>query len=344
MVKQPDSDVRQLPDEETIAKLLEIAGPSPEIPPDTVKRVYGHVLQAWQSGTERPDPARIYDRVLQTWHKNRAWSERRRWMLPLGATAAAVLAFLLLAPPEPAPRIVVASVNKVVGTQTDSDRAGPGENIYAGETLTTAAGEGISLLFARSESVRLDGDSRIRVDAKDRLTLLRGRVYADTGEFVYRDSGLTIVTALGSVQDVGTQFAVAVDGELLDVAVREGRVDIQRDQHEHVVVAGERLLLTDDGRSEIVPIAKNADYWSWVSDLALNIDIENKSLLDFLKWVSRETGMELVFESDEVLASAMRTDLHGSIRDFTPHEALQSILATTAFQYRIEADRIVIER
>ena len=40
--------------------------------------------------------------------------------------------------------------------------------------------------------------------------------------------------------------------------------------------------------------------------------------------------------------SAMRTDLHGSVADFEPLEALESVLATTSFRYRIEADKIVV--
>jgi hypothetical protein len=38
----------------------------------------------------------------------------------------------------------------------------------------------------------------------------------------------------------------------------------------------------------------------------------------------------------------MRTTLSGSINDFTPMEAVASVLPTTRFGYRIEAHRIVI--
>lgn len=40
----------------------------------------------------------------------------------------------------------------------------------------------------------------------------------------------------------------------------------------------------------------------------------------------------------------MRTDLHSSIENFTPLEAVESVLATTAFSYRIDPDKIVVER
>jgi hypothetical protein len=40
----------------------------------------------------------------------------------------------------------------------------------------------------------------------------------------------------------------------------------------------------------------------------------------------------------------MRTDLHGSVENFESLEAVESVLATTNFHYRIQADRIIIER
>jgi len=42
--------------------------------------------------------------------------------------------------------------------------------------------------------------------------------------------------------------------------------------------------------------------------------------------------------------AAMRTELHGSVEDFGPIEAIESVLATTAFKYRIEQGKVVIER
>jgi hypothetical protein len=53
--------------------------------------------------------------------------------------------------------------------------------------------------------------------------------------------------------------------------------------------------------------------------------------------------MELVFASDELRMAAMRTELHGSVDDFEPIEAIESVLATTAFKYRIEQGKVVIE-
>jgi hypothetical protein len=146
------------------------------------------------------------------------------------------------------------------------------------------------------------------------------------------------------VTDVGTQFAVELGAERLDVAVREGRVDVSRGADEFVAVAGERLRLGENDTAQMDAIAPHDPYWDWTASLAPVFDIENKSLLDFLRWAARETGRELVFEDNELRMSAMRTDLHGSVEDFEPLEAVESVLATTNFRYRLEADRIVIER
>ena len=343
MSKQSDSEEQAPQDEETMAKLLKIAGPRAAIPSSVESRVYGRVLAEWQSSTQEPDSDRVYDRVLRTWQTSNAWSLGVRWILPMGVAASALLAVMLLTQPEPIPQVSIATVSKVVRDNTGTSKFILDEAIYAGETLTTGVGGGLSLLLARSESLRIGENTQIRIDARDRFTLISGRVYADTGEFVYRDGGLIIETPFGSVRDVGTQFAVSIEGQLLDVAVREGRVDVQQETDAFVAVAGERLLVTGNGQVDTVAVATNSEYWSWVSDLAPSYDIENKSLLDFLKWAARETGMELVFDNNDIRLKAMRTDVFGSIAFLTPNEALESVLSTTAYEYRIETDRIVIQ-
>jgi ferric-dicitrate binding protein FerR (iron transport regulator) len=219
-----------------------------------------------------------------------------------------------------------------------------GEPIYAGEVLTTGLGQKLSVVINNAESLRIDQNTTLAFVAKDEFRLDTGRVYADTGDFMYRDAGLIIDTAMGSVTDVGTQFAVQVAAERLDVAVREGRVDVSHGTNEFVAVAGERLRLAQDDEPLVVTVEPHDSFWNWTASLAPVFDIEDKSLLEFLRWAARETGRELVFEDNELRMSAMRTDLHGSVENFEPLEAVESVLATTNFHYRIQADRIIIER
>ena len=331
-------------DDETMERLLRLAGPRAAIPEDIAARVYDRVHREWQASSQPPDGARVYRRVRKEWQKGAARRRYRRWALPVGLAAMVVLALAVTLQPSPsAPgRIAIGTVARVAGG--GGTLPAIGETVYAGDVLETGAGEKLSVVINNAESLRLDQDTTLAFVAKDAFRLDAGRVYADTGDFMYRDRGLVIDTPMGSVTDVGTQFAVQIGSDDLDVAVREGRVDITRGASEYVAVAGERLQLGADDEATVRTLAPHDPFWGWTASLAPVFDIENKSLLDFLRWAARETGRELEFEDNELRLSAMRTDLHGSVADFEPIEAVESVLATTNFRYRIQADRIVIER
>ena len=333
-------------DDETVERLLRLAGPRAPIPKDVEARVYDRVHREWQASSQPPEGARVYRHVREEWEKRATRRRYRRWAVPIALAASVVIAVtILLQPPPSAPdKIAIGTVAKVVGDGPGAALPAVGQPVYAGDMLTTGAGQKLSVVINGVESLRIDQNTTLALVAKDEFRLESGRMYADTGDFMYRDRGLIIHTALGSVTDVGTQFAVQVAAERLDVAVREGRVDVSHGTSELVAVAGERLHLVRGDEPLVETVEPFDSFWSWTAALAPSFDIENKSLLDFLRWAARETGRELVFEDNELRMSAMRTDLHGSVEDFEPLEAVESVLATTKFHYRIQADRIIIER
>ena len=333
-------------DDATMERLLRLAGPRAPIPEDAAARVYANVHREWQASSQPPDGARVYQFVRREWEKDTTRRRYRRWALPVALAASVVLAVtMVLQPPPSAPeRVTIGTVARVVGGVSPGGQLAVGQPVYAGDVLATGAGQKLSVVINNAESLRLDEGTTLAFVAKDEFRLESGRVYADTGDFMYRDRGLIIHTSMGSVTDVGTQFTVQVAGDGLDVAVREGRVDISRDGSEFVAVAGERLQLGSDAEPAVFTLEPHDTFWDWTASLAPAFDIENKSLLDFLRWAARETGRELVFEDNELRMSAMRTDLHGSVADFEPIEAVESVLTATNFRYRIQADRIVIER
>ena len=346
MSDKRNEDYREDRDDETMERLLRLAGPRAAIAEDIEARVYARVHREWQAASKPPDGARVYQFVRREWEKDTTRRRYRRWALPAALAASVVLAVtMVLQPSPPVPeRIAIGTIVKVIGDGTGAKLPTTGQPVYAGDVLATGAGQGLSVLIENAESLRLDQDTTLAVVAKDEFRLESGRVYADTGDFMYRDGGLIIDTAMGSVTDVGTQFAVQVSAERLDVAVREGRVDVSHGDNEYVAVAGERLRLAGSGGPILETVEPHDPYWNWTASLAPTFDIENKSLLDFLRWAARETGRELVFEDNELRMSAMRTDLHGSVADFEPLEAVESVLATTKYRYRIDADKIAIAR
>ena len=331
-------------DDETLARLFKLAGSSTSIPTDIEARVYENVRKDWLASTAQPDSARVYRNVRREWTRSSPRSPARRWFMPVALAASAVLAVVLFTQPtsDIAPPSPVGTIVKMAGANTDSQFVGG--QVYPGMTLRTSDDGGMSVALSNAESLRLDEGTELVINDGDNFSLVAGRVYVDTGDFVYRDKGVIIDTQLGAVADVGTQFSVDVSADVLDVAVREGRVDVQSAGQELVAVAGERLILDQGGVAQIDELQPHDAYWDWVAQLAPTYDLENRSLLDFLRWAARETGRELVFEDNEVRMAAMRTDLHGSVNDVAPVEAVQEVMLTTTFRYRIEADKIVIYR
>lgn len=331
-------------DEETMARLLQLAGPRSSVPDEVEARVYERVHSEWQAATRKPDGGQVYANVHRAWRKGPSRRRVMRWAVPVALAASVLLAVgLVMRPgPEIAAPVTVARVVKLVGFEGNA-RLADGQDIAVGARLSTRAGEGISLQLVNAASLRIDENSVVTFDGQNHLTLVAGRIYADTGDFVYRNNRLVVDTPFGAVTDIGTRFAVAAGQDALDIAVRDGRVDLRDGALSATAVGGERMQVSG-GQVAVDALAPHDSYWHWTASLAPAFDIENKSLLEFLRWATRETGLELEFADDDLRMAAMRTDLHGSVTDLEPLDAIVSVLATTRFRYRIEHDRLIVER
>jgi len=330
-------------DEQSLGNLLRLAGERPEIPLSIESRVYHRVQQEWQVSTKEPNAEKVYAEVHKSWRRGAGRDRMLRWLAPAGVAASAILAFVLMSQPEPvATPSMVATVAGVIAPTTSTVTYREGAAVYSGDLIETGPGGGLSLLLGRNATLRIDENTQVRIDENDRIALLSGQIYADTGEFIYRDDGLVIDTPFGVVRDIGTQFAITAKPGSLNVAVREGRVEVAHESSAHTARMGERLTLAQGRSASISELDTHDEYWNWIVDLTPAYDTTNKSLLDFLKWASRETGRELRFETDESRMLAMRTDVHGSVTGMTPEEALEAILSTTMLEYRIELDKVVI--
>lgn len=308
---------------DSVARLIQLAGPRPAIPADVERRVHGAVRREWQENYER--------------------RHTLRWGIPFALAASAlVAAFLFLRAPE----VVVAPVATIAlvgdGTAAAGGGLAPGDAVYPGTALSTGD-RGVALALNNGFSVRLDAATTVTFESVESVVLQAGRLYADTGPAIYDDRSITVDTPVGSATDVGTQFAVAFDGDDMRVAVREGRVDVTAGPEDWTARAGDLLTIAPDRGATFDRVSRHGDSWDWASSLAPAFDLENRSLLDFLKWAARETGRELVFESEEVRLAAMRTSLHGgSVDGFTPMEAVDSVMLTTGFGWRVEDGRILV--
>jgi ferric-dicitrate binding protein FerR (iron transport regulator) len=340
-MREPETTRRE---EEEVRRLLEEAGPRPSIPEDDLAAITEAARAVWlRRYGDRKAPA------------------RSRWWVGLAAAAALAVAIGLawwLKIPEPPPaRPQVASIEILTGAvrMWKPTGEGPiplstgalGRPLPAGAELETE-GEGggmgrLALRMAGGASVRLDAGTRVRLVSTQSVELDRGAVYVDSGA---RPGGMSIRSAAGLFQDVGTQFEVRIEGKGAQAAtrlrVREGRVVLDQGKRPILTKAGEELTVHADGHIARRPVAVYGPEWDWVLQTAPKFDIEGMKVRAFLDWLARETGWHIEFADQEASSRADSTVLHGSIEHLAPTEAPGAVLASCGLGYRNSGGRMVV--
>src|SRR5262245_39900664 len=212
--------------ERLLRQLFAHAEPRPQPPASHTEEIRQAVLEEWEAVTGR-----------------RIW--RKRAAFGAAAAAALVAAFVYVGGgPEPSvPALLVAHVEQVQGVVTTATgaRLGTGSGVVAGTRLDSGEGQ-IGLRLASGGSLRIAPNRRVVLVVGDEAELLAGVLYFDSE--AQRASEFAVLTDLGRVRDVGTQFLVRLDDERLDVGVREGLVNVTRGTTSDTASAGERLVAT----------------------------------------------------------------------------------------------------
>lgn len=323
-------------DHETLDHLLRHATPRPMPATDAAAEARAAVRGEWQAAIGQ--------------------RRRRRRIAQLAVAATVVIglfaAFNLLRVPATS-AIQVATIDKsfgsvyVLGEQAELRETGDLAAIVSGQTIVTGADAGLALSWRHGGSLRLDQDTRVEFVDAESVFLHAGRLYYDS-------HGATLVasvdpaaspvfrlrTALGDVMHVGTQYMARIEGDALIVSVREGEVDIDGRYYERRAGSGEQVTLSGRLRPSVLNITAAGGSWEWVEKTTPVVDVDGRSLHEFLTWVSRELGLQLAFEGDS--ESVARTAiLRGSI-DSRPADELRMRLASAALSWRIEGGVIYV--
>lgn len=230
------------------------------------------------------------------------------------------------------------------GDDGTTEIRGVGQLIRIGDIMRTDAQSRAAVTFPDGLSLRLDHDTRVNVDASNRITLVSGAVYIDAPPGLGSANDLTVDTTAGSVQHVGTQYEVRTQADAMVVSVREGRVRVTSSTTSNTGEAGQVLRLTSSGQLTRSSLAASDPYWQWTLQAAPDFDIDNQSLATFLQWIARETGRELVYSTPQAEAAAEEVKLRGSIAGLDADVALTTVLATTQLRrYQTDATEIGIE-
>jgi ferric-dicitrate binding protein FerR (iron transport regulator) len=284
--------------------------------------------------------------TFREWRAATRVARRRRqtrWIALAAAVVGATVGTVLLRPAAQAPAL--GSLVRVDGPAPEV-RAGlfrhrildPGDRLRSGDSVTTRGPALVAL--ERGGTLRLAPGSVFDVQGQNALDLQRGTIYLELPPGREDAVPVTIHTEAGSVQHIGTQFEVASFGGDVRIRVREGRIRFISSTGAVVADAGTELLVSAAGTQSRRATPTYGRDGLWIAALAPDYELENKRLVEFLEWSSRETGRKLEFADRAAAQLAGRTILHGTIRGREPLDALASVLATTSLRYELRGDTI----
>ena len=304
----------------------------------------------------RPRPGdavarQVQDAVEAEWRElvaaRRSRHTRTRWLAAAASVAAVAVGAWLVWPAARVAPVTVATLGPVVGEVELRDGDGPWRTVATGgavtseSTLRTGRGGLAAVAMANGVQVRLDSGTQLAMNERGSARLVGGAVYVDAGSA--RDQGQPFVvdTPVGSVTHLGTQYVARLDGRTLDVAVREGRVELRDGGQAFVAGAGERLTVrgTEVARGTISPTAPQ---WDWIGDVTPPYSIEGRTVAEFLTWAGRETGRSVVFATPADATLAERVTLSGTVEGLPPRQAVDAVLATTSLAATYADGRIEV--
>jgi hypothetical protein len=125
--------------------------------------------------------------------------------------------------------------------------------------------------------------------------------------------------------------------------VREGKVSFSASGRAPVTIEVGQQLSAANGELAVAPGPGSADTaWNWLQNIAPSFAIEGRSLFDALEWLGHESGLHIVYASEDARAQARTVILRGSVEGLDTHKALIAVLAGSGLVFDVRADRVEI--
>ena len=323
--------------DQAVEALLEHALPRP-MPPSSDEQMIRESVQAeWQAVTR----------------KRRTRTQFTRFAIAATVLLAVTVSFNMLRESGIAP-VQVATINKsygsiLLGNQSQLHALSNFSAITVGQSIVTDTDSGIGLEWGRGGSLRIDANTRVEFVSADEIYLLSGRIYFDStpSELIAGmpagsvGTQLRIRTDHGTVTHVGTQYMTFANGGELTVTVREGRVSMNGNYHDETVLEGQQLKIAGSNRGRFTNFPRHGAAWDWVEATAPVAYVNGRSVYEFLNWVSRETGLEIIYESPEAEQKARAGILKGKV-DMDPRSALEFRMMGEDLNSRIDGGIIKV--
>lgn len=329
------NEERKQPDRDVIGELIRRAGRRENPSAEEYERVFAAASEALDS-------------------KLRA--RRRRFVgFGIAATLIAGIVVSIVATIRPVPQVIpVAELDRAVGP---AEVAGPeaagwrsipeaGASLGAHTRIRTGPGSRLGLLLAHGVSLRMAEATEIALLGPRRIELVSGKIYVDAGPVAAAPAGrapkIFVVTGDDTTWDVGTQFEVLYADDIYRLRVREGRVQVKQPTREFDGRAGEQLTIDAGQNLSRDRISGDDPEWQWTESVAPVPVIDELPVSLLLEWVSRQTGRKVEYADPGLELEARTTKLYGSVQFIEPLEALETMLATTDFDYTLLDDGTIL--
>lgn len=221
-----------------------------------------------------------------------------------------------------------------------------GAPLVANTRVRTGPSGRIGLLMTNGVSLRLAEATEVRFVAQGRVELVTGKIYVDADpDFAGAGADgprIVVETGADTTWDVGTQFELLYTADFYRLRVREGHVHLKRRSRELDGGAGEQLTIDAAQNVQRGRIAADDPEWRWTESVAPHPDIDAWPVSALLHWVARQTGRKVAYAEPGLALKAETTMLYGSVQFLEPLQALETLLATTDFDYTLLEDGTIL--
>jgi hypothetical protein len=303
-------------DEDDIGKILRAAGQRESMPEE--------LKQSWST--------HFREELAST--RNSHKKRRNAWLAACASVLlVAVIALLGMPAQQTTPAISVVAISgdshitHSNGTQLEMQR---GQILRTGNIITTLGQSFLSINYQNFD-VRLNAHTSLRID-QQQLTLLSGEIYVSSTD-QQRDQRIAIATPFATISDVGTQFIVSLTDSQVVSTVRQGSILVETKGTKTAATAtannAQRVTVDQQNHIDIGETEGSGEQWEWIFQLTPTFKLEGKTVYEFLRWSTRETGQTLQFIDQRAELYARTTLLRGDIPKLNPASSVSLVLATT---------------
>jgi hypothetical protein len=206
-----------------------------------------------------------------------------------------------------------------------------GSTLKSQQWVKTPSDGLMSFTLEDGSQIRLNSATLLHITNSSEFELIEGELYHDAD--TNNASKLTINTNLGTIEHIGTRYAVEIHQANLTVKVRNGLVKLSSDALSTTLKKGAILALNTQGKIQKSSLTAYDAQWSWTVNAIKKVDISDKSLAEFVNWYAHENGLTVNWNKQKYKAGDVV--LSGDFMRLNNEQLLKTVFLSTKFDFRI---------